>query len=126
MPKNEELIKDIETEANAKGVDIPVTEGLSNAQLAETLKGLKAAAPAPTNETDGKADDGKADDAADDSTDDDEVEVEAKAPYEMAPGKALTTLKGCIGPGEEIKAEYLIDGKDGLKRHVKNGLVVKN
>ena len=127
MPSNKDLIADIEAEANAKGVDVPVTEGLSNVQLADTLKVLKSAAPAPVSNDDDKSDDETSDDETNDANDD---EVEApktkKAPYTMAPNKAITTLKGVLAEGDEVKVEYLSDGEDGLKRHVENGNVIKN
>ena len=121
MASNNDLIADIQAAAKAKGVDVPVTEGLNNVQLAETLKGLK--------ELEAKGPSGPAGPAASkDDNDDDDVIEPAKVkrpPYYICDGKSLTTLKGILGPGDEVKVEYLIDGKDGLKRHRENGVIAK-
>ena len=111
MASNKDLITAIEAEAEAKGVDVPATENLTNAQLAETLKRLRGPAPAPGT-----------------GEDEDDVIEPAKVerpPYYICDGKSLTTLKGILGPGDEIKAEYLTDGDEGIKRHRQNGIVAK-
>ena len=113
MPSNTKLIESIEAEAKAKGVDIPVTEDLNNSQLADKLKELKALAPAPAP-------------APAETSEAPAPVVEKKAPYTMAPNKAITTLKGVLADGDEVKVEYLADGEDGLKRHVENGNVIEN
>ena len=71
----------------------------------------KAPAPAP---------------AKDEETD--EVVEPAKVerpPFYICDGKSLTTLKGILGPGDEVQSEYLIDGDDGIKRHRENGIIAK-
>ncbi len=110
MPKNIDLIDDINALADERGESAPVTDGMSNNKLSAMLSDMKN--PKVEAET--------------------EVEVETKTvetthpQYYIADGKSLTTLKGIRGPGDEIKADYLADGKDGLKRHVKSGLVIKS
>ena len=125
MAKNEDIIADITALAAEKGVDVPVTEGLNNAQLAATLKTMKApAAPAPAPAPAKPAAPAPAKPA--DNTDDIVEPVNIKRPpFYIKDGKSLTTLKGILGPGDEVKVEYLIDGKDGLKRHVANGVIAK-
>lgn len=112
------LIAEITAEAQKQGIDMPVTEGLDATQLAITLKGMtapapaKPAAPAPAKPAD--------------NTDDIVEPTKAKRPpFYINDGKSLTTLKGILGPGDEVKVEYLIDGKDGLKRHVASGVIAK-
>ena len=115
MASNLELIESIEVEAKAKGVDIPVTEGLNNVQLAETLKKLKLpAGPAGPTVTE------------DDKDDVIEPAKVKRPPFYICDGKSLTTKKGILGPGDEVKVEYLIDGEKGMKRHRENGIIVKS
>ena len=51
----------------------------------------------------------------------------AKKAYVVAPGKAVTSLKGMLKEGDEVKVEYLnpIDGKAALDALVEKGSVVK-
>lgn len=118
MPSNKELIVDIEAEANAKGVDIPVTEGLNNAQLADTLKTLKAAAPAPAPKTDDETDD-----KTDDETDD-EVEAVKRPPYYICDNKSITSMGGTLSEGMEVKAKH-VGGMERIKELIKAGIVAK-
>jgi len=113
MASNKDIITEITAIAIEKGVDVPVTEGLNNKQLAATLKGMKGPAvlPAPAK-----------------PADKDDVVEPAKVkrpPFYICDGKSLTTLKGILGPGDEVKADYLIDGKDGIDRHRKDGVIAK-
>jgi hypothetical protein len=126
MPSNKDIIAEITALAAEKGVDVPVMEGLNNAQLAETLKVMKGPA-GPAGPGTGDAATGDADNT---DKDDDEVEIVKpvkvkRPPYYISDGKSLTTKKGILGPGDEVKIEYLIDGRDGLKRHVENGVITK-
>lgn len=45
--------------------------------------------------------------------------------YAVAAGKSLTTRKGIIGPGQEIKAEHVSGGMDTIEKFVKSGHIVK-
>lgn len=38
------------------------------------------------------------------------VAAQEKPPFYIMPGKAITSLRGILGPGEEVKAEYLSGG----------------
>lgn len=60
--------------------------------------------------------------------DEDDIVEPAKVelpPFYICDGKSLTTLKGILGPGDEVRASYLIDGSDGIKRHRENGIIAK-
>ena len=126
MPSNKDLIADIEAEAKAKGIDAPATSGKSNVELIDILKNLKTP-PAPNDGDDKK--DGDQDDAAKAAADEAEKIKPAKAvkrpPYYMVDGKALTTKKGILSDGDEIKPEYLAGGKSALEKFIKSGHVAK-
>jgi hypothetical protein len=47
------------------------------------------------------------------------------AVYKVAEGKALTSKKGILGPGSEVKAEDLPGGDEALQGLVKSKHVVK-
>ena len=115
MAKNQELIASIVALAAEKNTDVPITEGLNNAQLAETLKGMKTpASPAPAKPAGPK--------------DKDDVAEPAKVkrpPFYITDGHSLTTLKGILGPGDEVQSEYLIDGEKGINRHREGGVIAK-
>ena len=56
-----------------------------------------------------------------------EVEEVKKAPYTVAEGVCVSTMKGIIGSGEEITAKMIGDnGEANLKALVKAGKVDKN
>jgi len=107
MASNNDLIKSI-ADLNP---DVE-TQGLNNAQLFATLKSLKlvdtpAAVPSDIN-------DGPADDEAEEIT----------AVYHVKMGKALTSKRGILSDGDEIKAEYLPGGQEAINAFVVSGHVV--
>lgn len=57
------------------------------------------------------------------------VEAAAKEeklpPFSVASGKSITSRRGILAPGDEIKADDLAGGKDALDAFVKSGHVVK-
>jgi len=114
MPSNNELKASIKTEAEAKGVDVPVTEGKNNAELADILKGLKLSVPS----TD-------ADKEAADKEAADKEAAKKRPPFYIAENKSVTSRKGTLNEGDEIKAEYLGGGKQSLDAHIKAGNVLK-
>lgn len=75
------------------------TDGKNNDELASILSGLKAEKKDPA--------------------------VEAKPPFYVMPGKCLTSKRGLIADGDEIKAEDLAGGKEALNAFVKSGHVGK-
>lgn len=54
-----------------------------------------------------------------------ETEEAKKPPYSVAGGGSLTSKRGILDAGEEVKAEYLNGGKSTLDSLVERGLVVK-
>jgi len=103
MPSNKELKKSITDAAEKLGVDAPNTDGMSNSKLAETLSELKNREPIV------------------------EALVEALEPGipVIAEGKALTTKRGILGPGEPIVPEDLAGGEEAFEALVENGYVVE-
>ncbi len=87
-----------------------VTDGLNNAQLSTLLKSLKAdeeaAAKAKADEE--AAAKAKADEEAAAKVKADE-EAAAKAKAVVAPGKAITSKRGILGPGEEVGEDDVND-----------------
>ncbi len=54
------------------------------------------------------------------------VQPASKAPYVIAPGKAVTSKRGVLGEGDACEADNFAGGEDTLKNLVKNGFVIKN
>ena len=126
MPSNAELKASIEELSAELGVET-VTDGLTNAQLADKLGDLRdektkrAAAPAPGTQA--------ALDAAAQALDAPMAPaVVAKPPYYMAPGKAVTSKAGILSgdTADEVKAEYFEGGDETLKALVDGGYVLKS
>lgn len=119
MPSNAELKASIEELSAELGVET-VTDGLTNAQLADKLSDLRdekakrAAAPAPDAQ------------AALDALM--VPAVVAKPPYYMAPGKAVTSKAGILSgdTADEVKAEYFEGGDETLQALVESGYVLKS
>lgn len=89
------------------------TEDLNNAQLTALVKELKAKA----------TDAGVAIDDA--MLKADTVVKVKKPPYFVNEGKALTSKRGILAEGDEIKADDLAGGKEALDAFVKSGHVGK-
>lgn len=127
MPSNAELKASIEELSAELGVET-VTDGLTNAQLADKLSDLRdektkrAAAPAPDAQA-------ALDAAAQAALDALMVPaVVAKPPYYMAPGKAVTSKAGILSgdTADEVKAEYFEGGDETLQALVESGYVLKS
>lgn len=43
----------------------------------------------------------------------------------VAAGKSLTSKKGILGPGAEVKAKYFENGKTVIEKFLANGILVK-
>ena len=132
MPSNAELKASIEELSAELDVET-VTDGLTNAQLADKLSDLRdekakrAAAPAPDAQEAAEAD------AAAQALDALMAPVPAaaapaKPPYYMAPGKAVTSKAGILSgdTADEVKAEYFEGGDETLQALVESGYVLKS
>lgn len=117
MPSNKELIKQADELAEKLGEEI-VTEGLKNDQLVDLVSGLREKAKAVT---DGAEDAAKAKAKADEE----KAKPTEKPPFYVSKGKAITSKRGILADGEEIKAEDLAGGKEALEAFVKSGHVAK-
>ena len=101
MASNKDLIESILALALAAAIEPPETEGKNNVDLSAILKDLKASAePEP-----------------------EEKEPELK--FYIVAGKAITSQRGILSDGDEIKEQDLPDGLKALKAFVKSGYVVK-
>lgn len=122
MATNKVLIAQAIAICLAAGIDLPEgADELNNAQLAKLVKDMKKDHP----------------DAAAKVEDDERIAAEELAelakkkaekvtpPYCIADGKSLTTKRGLLGPGREIKAEDLAGGDKALKAFVKSKHVTK-
>ena len=120
----DELLTAIAAAAEAAGVDAPDLEGKTDAELDEVLAGLQpAAATAPEK----KAPEKKAPEkkAPEKKAPEKKAPV-ALPPFTVAKGKALTSKRGIIADGAEIRADDLAGGKEALADWVKRGYVDKN
>jgi hypothetical protein len=97
MASNKVLIESIVGSALALGSTAPDTESKTNAELVIILNGLKASA--------------------------DEPEPETK--FYIVAGKAITSKRGILSDGDEIKEDDLPGGLKAVKAFVKSGYVVK-
>lgn len=109
MPSNADLTRSIEEIATEKGVNVPETKGKNNAELAEMLSGLKKPVEAEI--------------LAEASIEN--AKVVEQPPYTIAEGKALTSCRGILAEGEEVKAEDFPNGQKTIDSLVKSGHIVK-
>lgn len=114
MANKAELIEQIAEAAKVKGVDVPNTEGLKNAELEEVLTGLL---PEP---------DPNADPDPEPSPKTKEAAKKKKPPYSVAKGKSIACKKGIVGSECEMKVEYVAGGKKSFDALVDAGHIVKN
>ena len=104
MPSNAELITQAEALAEELGLEIE-TEGLNNEKLAALVSDLKAKKKDAENAA---AEDAVAAKAAADEA---KAEAAAKKPdFYVMPGKAITSKRGILSDGQEIKADDLPGG----------------
>lgn len=137
MPTNEKLIEDIL--ALAPNAEV---EGLTNSKLAALLKQLRAA----HNSTDVEIvrpagiqlgapleEDAPASTTLEPESTTPEHKVEEPKPtptaaeptkvLSVAEGKAITSKRGVLGPGEEVRAEYFVGGEETLQSLKKQGTI---
>lgn len=147
MASNKELIDEAEALSRELGLEVPRTQGLGNTSLTELVAGLRerrdskaaaqggasrpSAAPAgappppaakqprpPVNGADDGTTGGPPQKAA-------PKPAKTRFPYAVAPGKSLTTRRGVLGPGAEIRPADVADGEKQLEHLVGRGYVVK-
>ncbi len=139
MASKKELALEAQAIADALEVEI-TTEGLNHAELTDLVSDLKAKKrdaditsqaddepeaddedsndePEPGDEPEPEVDDEDADDEPDADADDEPV-------YVIAPGKAVTSLKGIRGEGDEAKAEHFPGGDETFQDLKDRGIVV--
>ena len=104
MPSNTDIIKAIAELSEELEKEAPATEGKNNGELANILSGLKAE---KKEAYEAKAKEGK------------------KPPFSVAAGKAITSKRGILSDGDEIKADDLAGGKEALDAFVKSGHVAR-
>lgn len=110
-----ELAAELEITVEANGEN----GGDSHDTLTALVADLKAKKADAENVT-------SADDAPEAPAADAGEEFEEVPEHAVAKGKAITSMRGILGAGEEIKAEYLSGGADALAALVKAGHVVSN
>lgn len=107
MPSIKELKEQAAELATALNIEVS-TDDMTNADLSELVADLEA-----------KVKDASLKTVADDAP------KAKKPPYSVAQGCALTTKKGILADGDEIKAEWLEGGADAIKAFVKSGHIDK-
>lgn len=110
MPSNNEFKKEITKLAKELDLVI-VTDGLSNNKLAALIKDLRAKKKDAETET-------QADTAVSASAAAESDSSRKKDGYYLCKGKAITTRRGILSNGDEIKAEDISGGKEALDHFV--------
>lgn len=126
-----ELILAIGEAALAAGKDAPVTEGLTKPELEAVLVGLQPDAPEAKAPEHTEAMVAARRKAARDQADKEAAAAAPPpparpAPYSVATGKAITSLRGIRADGDGVTEKDFPGGKDTLDRLVKSGHVVKS
>lgn len=124
MPSNKDLIKAIADISEELEKDAPETEGKNNGELANILSELKAEKKEADKDLTPDAA-AKAAAEAKEKADEAKAEPSEKPPFFVRPGKCLTSKRGLLADGDEIKVEDLAGGKDALTAFVKSGHVGK-
>lgn len=120
MPSNKDLTAQAEELAKELGLEIKL-EGIKNDGLAELVSDLKAKKKDADTETAADDAEKKATEAGNEA---DEAKAE-KTGFHVMVGKAITSKRGILADGDEIKAEDLAGGKEALEAFVKSGHVGK-
>lgn len=123
---NDELIAEIET--LAKGLDLevdPKLGELDNGELYRHLRELEALAEKPDAPEPPKPQ--EVSKALDPKLSPKVEAKEEKVPdFTVTEGNALTSKKGILDSGDEVKAEYLVSGKAGLEALIERGFITDN
>lgn len=124
MPSNTDIIKAIAELSEELGKEAPATEGKNNGELANILSGLKAEKKEADKDLTPDAA-AKAAAKAKEEADEAKAKEGKKPPFSVAAGKAITSKRGILSDGDEIKADDLAGGKEALDAFVKSGHVAK-
>ena len=108
-------------EAESKAKEVEAKEAEAKAKEAATKEAEAKEAAAKEAESKAKAEAKTAAKEAEAK----EAEATKKPPFYVEDGKALTTKRGILSDGDEIKAEDLAGGKKALTAFVKTGHVGK-
>ena len=104
MPSNKELIADIEQLAGEMGV--PVDTGkLNSKKLTALLSDLRAAEAAPAEAA--------------------PAEAAPATRYYLRAGKSITSKRGILADGDEVKPDFLAGGSDTISLLIASGHVVQ-
>ena len=125
MPSNTYIIKAIAEISEELGKEAPATEGKNNGELANILRGLKAEKKEADEDLTPDAA-AKAAAKAKEEADEAKAKEGKKPPFSVASGKAITSKRGILSDGDEIKADDLAGGKEALDAFVKSGHVAKS
>lgn len=117
MPSNNTFKNEIAELAKELGLEI-VTDGLNNNKLAALVKDLRAKKKDAETET-------QADKAAADKAAAEQNSSRKKGAYYLCDGKAITTRRGILSNGDEIKAEDISGGKEALDHFVETKHIEK-
>lgn len=139
MASKAKLIKQIKAESEKRGLslrpDIDVDESATHAELVEELANIRAVPALPPErdtetETETEQDSAPAEQAATQQADlrnqpaAAETHEAPDAEYVMAPGKCITSQKGMLEPGMEVRAEWLTGGKETFEARIKSGHII--
>jgi len=122
MASNKELIANILAISPSA-----VTEGLTNAQLSEMVKGLKGSDAAAAQADEDAAAQALADAAAAQADEDAAAQAlaDAEKPYTVAKGKAITSKRGILSDGDEVRASDFAGGGEAFAALCKKGHIVR-
>lgn len=135
MPSNEKLTEDIlALDPNAE------VEGLTNPKLVALLKQLRAAhnstdveivrpvgiqlgAPLEENEPVSTAPEPKVEEPKVEEPKPTPAAAEPTKVLNVVEGSSITSKRGVLGPGEEVRAEYFVGGEETIQSLKKQGLI---
>lgn len=126
MPSNADIIKAIAEISEELGKDAPETEGKNNGELASILSALKAEKKEADKDLTPDAAAKAGAEAKEEAATAKEEAAAKKPPFYVKEGKAVTSKRGILSDGDEIKADDLAGGKEALDAFVKSGHVVKS
>jgi len=125
MPSNKDLVKAIADISAELEKDAPKTEGKNNGELANILSALKAEKKEADKDLTPDAAAKAAAEAKAKAEEEAKAKADEKPPFFVMPGKCLTSKRGLLADGDEIKASDLAGGKEALEAFVKSGHVGK-